>query len=301
MSSEEWVTTWLRLCEKHAVKPWEFDFKQFYLLALMTPETSHLDLWLDYKREVLEEPRPNVFTTPLAVVDHDPDKVAGPIYDELGWPNDENVKGDTMNSFKTTFTQTIRAMSEADRNEIYQKIGIDADEKLDRQYGRLLSDKNFGEFPIIAENFDQIERFAQLTQAIGNFWTLDAETNQFRGTNAGIRDYFDITLSQLKGKRRSEEWSKFIKQYFLQPYVYQGSGQVGELWQDHFKHGVYPKTSQDFKQFYTNANLMIEERGKWLTKRLCEDLGLTNLAFYQEDLANMTKIKYFDQIKGIMR
>lgn len=49
--------------------------------------------------------------------------------------------------------------------------------------------------------------------------------------------------------------------------------------------------------FYTNVNLLIQERGKWITKLLCEKLALTDLDFYVNNrLDQMKKISFFNDL-----
>lgn len=62
-------------------------------------------------------------------------------------------------------------------------------------------------------------------------------------------------------------WKKFIKKYYLQPYVNKYSIPQ-ELWTGHFKSEAKPCRNEDFVEFYKNVILLIIERGKWITKKL---------------------------------
>lgn len=312
MNSTEWVKIWLETCDENGIPPWEFDFKQFYMNEMIKNDTSHLELWIKYKSKDLDSPQINLFTNNLKVTqdkeNKDPDKLAFPIYDVLDWLSEKKcvVRGESMNSFKSTFTHDI--VSTPEYKKIYRKIKIDLTEKLDKQYDKLLKNKNYLEFDIIRNNKISIEKFARLTHSIGNFIVIPYKLNLARGTSKEIRDYWDITLRVLYdlfmaiGIEGEEAWKAFINKYFLQTYVNKDYS-VGELWKGHledkegvFINGVYPQKIDDFEQFYRNVNLLIEERGKWMTKILCEKLDLTNLEFYKDDLVNMEKIRFFNDI-----
>ncbi|MFC6181962.1 hypothetical protein [Lactiplantibacillus daowaiensis] len=98
--SEEKVRKWLLSFdgdkEDGRDAPWEYDFKKSLVKEDENKNKSHLWLELAYR-----------YTNELK--NEDCDKVVFPIYHVLGWQNDkgDNVRGDTMNSFMTSFTSMI--------------------------------------------------------------------------------------------------------------------------------------------------------------------------------------------------
>ena len=321
MISGNFVKLWLTYCDDQGIKPWEFDFKFFYKDDADT--SSAIELWLKYRLNVLHKLRLNNSVNQvlkdeinkLSLSDIvDPDKLAFPIYKALNWQEnpDDIVRGDSMNSFKATFTQDI--MKSQNRKAAYRQIQIDINEYLDKQYDVLLKNKNYLAFEIVHNN--QVEQFAKLTHTVGNFTVLPYEFNVERGMSATFHDYWDKSLDYIRTSflevenagatlpaklqplvaEEKLDWPGFVEKYYLQPFVNQGAYTVGELWTDHLKRGAYPTRESDFTEFYYNINLLIVERGKWMTKELCDKYGLQTLSFYQNDLKNMTRIKHFDEI-----
>lgn len=99
--------------------------------------------------------------------------------------------------------------------------------------------------------------------------------------------------------QENTSWKAFIEKFYLQPYVVEDEGtyKPQPLWNNHFSAAVNPEKIVDFKQFYSNVNLLIKERGKWITKILCEQLRLTDLNFYIDNhLDQMEKIRFFNEI-----
>ena len=99
---------------------------------------------------------------------------------------------------------------------------------------------------------------------------------------------------------------KFVDKYYLNPFINKKDKKyrTQPFWTKHFKKSKkdhikpLPQNIGDL-EFYHNVNLLIEERGKWIIKILCEehypkDL-LPNLTFYKE-LKKMKKIKTFEEI-----
>lgn len=117
MNSENWVKQFLKYCDEDNIKPWKFDFKRFYTDD--ENKSSSVELWLKYRLNELDEPKlDNSINQKLKDVflylhqnnqQKDPDKVGFPIYKVLDWQKESTdvVRGDSMNSFKTTFTKDI--------------------------------------------------------------------------------------------------------------------------------------------------------------------------------------------------
>lgn len=307
MESNEWVTNWLMVCEQEAIQPWRFDFKQFFTAEAITADTEHLELWMKHKCKEIAAPMPNAFTNALEISSKEPNRVAYPIYEALGWLNigDPEVRGETMNSFKTTFTKTIKKST--NRDEIFKEIKISSTKRLYGQHSELLKDRAYLRFEIVKENEQELDRFAYLTHSVGNFMVFNWRANRYRDKALSIRDYWDITLGKLRDEsdwfeyREKSDWNAYINRYFLQPFVKRPKNSsepysVAELWEGHFLNGACPKKGNDFQQFFGNVNALIEERGKWITKELCGKLGLTDLEFYKAELQGMDRIHYFEEL-----
>ena len=142
---------------------------------------------------------------------------------------------------------------------------------------------------------DDLEKFAKLTNSIGNFIVLPSWMNTGRA-GGNIRDYWDLTLRDLRDfffeidhEHGVIVWNQFIEKYYLQPFVDEDYVPK-ELWKGHFENGVMPKKIEDFKKFYENVNLLIEERGKKITEELYKEVysseELKEYALYQTELAN---------------
>lgn len=90
---------------------------------------------------------------------------------------------------------------------------------------------------------------------------------------------------------------KIYKKYYLQPYV-DKNYIPQELWSGHFKSDLKPQSNMNFLKFYKNINLLIIERGKWITKKLYEKVysgeELNESSLYQTELANL-ELHYFEE------
>lgn len=117
-------------------------------------------------------------------------------------------------------------------------------------------------------------------------------------------DYWDLALRDLRDFFLEIDddqgiivWKKFIKKYYLQPYV-DKNYIPQELWSGHFKSDVRPQSNKNFLKFYQNINLLIIERGKWITKKLYEKVHsreeLNECSLYQTELANL-ELHYFEE------
>lgn len=335
MDTKEWVKTWLKSCDQNGVLPWWFDFKRFYtkdIFSMVDSEDTmtHLELWMKYEYTTeLNNKQPNVFTESLKgkYAENeklkDPDKVAFPIYNVLGWQTTgtDVICGESMNSFRTTLTPCLTSSSSspfsAENKKTFKSMSSEVF-KLDEILKKWASNgdvANIKKFHINKENqlrierhettinlLNEMEKFALLTHSIGNFTVMLSWINQGRGMG-NVKDYWDLTLNTLQeffmsGQDKnlgSNFWKNFIEQYYLQPFVTTDYVPC-EFWDEHFTKQAMPQTTSDFEQFYRNVNLLIEERGKWLTKELCEKLDLVDLQFYKDNLLNLGEIKFFEEL-----
>ncbi|MGY8622998.1 hypothetical protein ACN6A9_15545 [Bacillus safensis] len=262
MTNNTWIDDWFKKCEELELKPWEWDFKQSYIKEPIPKDKSHIELLLDYKSRKLKEIGIcNV--TKKAGRKADCDKEPFYIY-QLLWRTDYEsepkpqlfldrynlLRGETMNSFITTFNHS-------------KKLTFDSH---------------------ITHKF---ETFAASTHCIGNFTVLPHWMNS--GRYLFSQDYWDVTMYSLfEFLQPLGCWKQFVERYFLQPYVNNDEEwTVSEFWKGHFKgignyNRLKPQNEQELSEFLNKVNLRIEERGKWIIKKVCEELELHYFTFYDE-------------------
>lgn len=322
MDSKEWVEKWLKYCDNKNIAPWEFDFKQCYFEKDID-EKSNLLLELKYKyTNLLSEKNTKFNVTNKTGRNADCDKEAFHIYHVLGWQENINdaIRGDAMNSFSTTFTPLLlvnknKTPFSIENTKTWMTDDFGGVPNIYEELSSWVKNdtvKNIEKFHFNTENLqrikngntstnllNEIEKFAQSTHSIGNFTVMLSWMNQGRGIG-NVKDYWDLTLKNLQDfimqfEHGKDVWMEFIEKYYLFPFV-DNNYTVSELWDNHFDKPVTPSSIEDFEQFYRNINLLIEERGKWITKTLCEKLDLIDLSFYKNSLANMEERRYFHEI-----
>ncbi|MFP5203290.1 MULTISPECIES: hypothetical protein [Bacillus] len=275
MKNNTWIEGWFEKCEELEIKPWEWDFKQSYIEEPIPKDKSHIELLLDYKSRKLKEIGIcNV--TKKAGRKADCDKEPFYIY-QLLWSTDYEsepksqlfldrynlLRGETMNSFITTFNLSKKITSDVHINH-------------------------------------KFETFAASTHCIGNFTILPHWMNS--GRYLFSQDYWDVTMYSLSEFFQPLAcWKQFVERYFLQPYVNNDEKwTVSEFWKGHFDGiGSYnrlkPQNEQELSEYLHKVNLRIEERGKWIIKKVCEDLKLQHFKFYDE-LIDM-QIRFSNEMK----
>ena len=270
------VIDWLNYCDENNIKPWLWDFKNYSLSPF--PNDS-ITAFLKYK----ELPKNEGI---------DCDKAALFLYKVLGWQHSESdiIRGETINSYITTFTQAIT--KDPNYKEICEKIGVNLNEYLNKQYPILYHNKSYQKFETIQRNIKEFELFAKLTHTIGNFTVLPRWMNTGRYKFSG--DYWDITMLSLQEwltNLSPEAWINFIEMYYLHPYV-NTEYQVELFWDNH-NDVILPKR-HDFPIFLKKVNERIEERGKYIIKQVCDKLNQKDYHFYKE-IENMDKIKFSNE------
>ncbi|MEW4104637.1 hypothetical protein Q0N76_18105 [Bacillus altitudinis] len=262
MKGNTWIEGWFQKCEELEIKPWEWDFKQSYIKEPIPKDKSSIELILDYKsRKLTEIGICNV--TKRRGRDADCDKEPFYIY-QLLWSTDYKpepksqlnldrynlIRGETMNSFITTFnhSKTLTYVSH------------------------------------IKHKF---EKFATATHCIGNFIVLPHWMNT--GRYKFSQDYWDVTMYLLfEFFQPLGCWKQFVERYFLQPYVNDDEEwTVSEFWEGHFAgignyNQLKPQNEQELSEYLHKVNIRIEERGKWMIKKVCEELKLQHFTFYDE-------------------
>ncbi|MED1533519.1 MULTISPECIES: hypothetical protein [Bacillus] len=290
MKGNTWIEGWFEKCEELEIKPWEWDFKQSYIKEPIK-DTSSIKIMLEYKMGKLKakvKPRSKA----------DCDKEPFHIYQLLwGTENDPELKskhhldyydllrGETMNSFWTTYKNSV--ISSENKNALYNEIGINPKNPLIDQCHLLISNEKFKEFKQIKDNIAAFEKFATSSHYIGNFTVLPHWMNT--GRYSFSQDYWDVTLQSFFGFFKPLGcWKQFVERYFLQPYVNNDEEwTVSEFWEGHFAgignyNQLKPQNEQELSEYLHKVNLKIEERGKWIIKKVCEELKLQHFTFYDE-------------------
>lgn len=297
MKGNTWIEGWFQKCEELKIMPWEWDFKQSYIKEPIPKDKSSIELILDYKsRKLTEIGICNV--TKRRGRDADCDKEPFYIY-QLLWntdyePKSESqlnldrynlIRGETMNSFWTTFKNSV--ISSKNKNTLYNEIGINSRKSLKYQSHLLISNAKFKEFKQIKDNIAAFEKFATATHCIGNFTVLPHWMNT--GRRPFSDDYWDMTLqSFFDFFKPIGYWKQFVERYFLQPYVNNDEEwTVSEFWEGHFegigsRNRLKPQNEHELSEYLHKVNLRIEERGKWIIKKVCEELKLQHFTFYDE-------------------
>ena len=301
----ETVIKWLEYCHKRQRKPWLWDFKNCYTDSL--PKDS-ITAFLKYKNGKPKDTTRNgesKGTTRFCITGKkgsraDCDKEAIGLYQVLGWQNSAKdiIRGETMNSFLTTFKCALEQSSDCDTQS--DKLVIKSGKKL--PFSDLYDEKKnikeqpYMAFDVVKNNRPAFQTFAKLTHTIGNFTVLPHWMNTGRSNLS--QDYWDIFLLSLQEwldliSPTSEAWINFIELYYLQPYVNKDY-QIEPLWKNHSYTTPILKEKEDFPIFLKAVNERIEERGKYMIKQICDRLNRTDFNFYKE-IRDMDKIRFSDE------
>ena len=291
------VIKWLEECDRTKKEPWLWDFKNCYIDSL--PE-DNITAFLKYKDGEFKDNTSDFNITEKAGIDADCDKEAIELYKVLGWQNSATdvIRGETMNSFLTTFNIAIRKSSKS--KALTKELGINnrkdyyamPDQPNNKNQPQV---PNYQRFDIVHNNLPAFQTFATLTHTIGNFTVLPHWMNTGRSNLS--QDYWDIFLLSLQEwlhliSPTSEAWINFIELYYLQPYVNKDY-QIEPLWKNHSYGNPLPST-QDFPIFLKAVNERIEERGKYMIKQICDRLNRTDFNFYKE-IEGINKIRFSDE------
>ena len=301
----ETVIKWLEYCHKKQRKPWLWDFKNCYTDSL--PKDS-ITAFLKYKNGKSKDTTRNgesKGTTRFCITGKkgsraDCDKEAIGLYQVLGWQNSAKdiIRGETMNSFLTTFKCALEQSSDCDTQS--DKLVIKSGKKL--PFSDLYDEKKnikeqpYMAFDVVKNNRPAFQTFAKLTHTIGNFTVLPHWMNT--GRSKLSQDYWDIFLLSLQEwlhliSPTSEAWINFIELYYLQPYVNKDY-QIEPFWKNHSYTNPILKKKEDFPIFLNAVNERIEERGKYMIKQICDRLNRTDFNFYKE-IRDMDKIRFSDE------
>ena len=290
------VIKWLEYCDAKQIKPWKWDFKNCYTHSL--PE-DNITAFLQYKSGAFTNPN-SFCITQKSGSKADCDKEAIGLYQVLGWQNSATAitRGETMNSFLTTFKCALEQSSDCDTQS--DELGIKPGKKLpfsnlyDKE--KNIDDQPYMAFDVVKNNLSAFQTFATLTHTIGNFTVLPHWMNT--GRSKLSQDYWDIFLLSLQEwlhliSPTSEAWINFIELYYLQPYVNKDY-QIEPFWKNHSYTNPILKKKEDFPIFLNAVNERIEERGKYMIKQICDRLNRTDFNFYKE-IRDMDKIRFSDE------
>lgn len=265
-------------CQARQEKPWKWDFKKCYCDESSIDRTSPITNMLKYKNFEFKE-KTAFNASGRAGASADCDKEAFPIYKELGWQQDQQniIRGETMNTFITTFHQAL--FNSSNKDEVYTEIGIDKEQQLSKQKSIIYLNQNYKKFDLISKNYAAFERFATMSHTFGNFTVLPHWMNT--GRYFFSKGYWDITLKSLyEFLEPLNAWQAFVDKYYLHVFVHEDYSPA-ELWENHFSETIRPSNEQ-LGEFLENANARIDYRGKLLTKVLCNRIGKTKYVFYEE-------------------
>lgn len=178
----------------------------------------------------------------------------------LGAP--QKFGGDTMNSFATTFNALMQKRSFKESIEAY-RASTSMDEKF----------------------LETLERYATYTGCLGNFTLVPKGYNRHRGCSSTLRDYWDLSLNDLRRNKNEADWlensdisfGRYINTFFLWDYVDEAY-HVRPLFSGHElllnpKAWVLPRRYEqrqvdEFAEFMSNVNIRIKRRGKFMVAML---------------------------------
>lgn len=253
VEARERVKKWLEYCDDNNIKPWEFDFKQCYIKEKIKKTTNHLRLEIAFKSNLLTETNNEFNVTDEKGGKADCDKEALPMYRILGWQKsmDDPIRGESMNSFLTTFRSLIYATQRSLNNTKNLPFNIENKQFLVNEQGEIpkLSDllkywvtdnelesnlkkiikshyKKYNKKEEIEKSnkfLKELKTFAKLTHSIGNFIVFPSWMNTGRAGQS-LCDYWDLALRDLRDFFLEIDydqgiivWKKFIKNIIYNP------------------------------------------------------------------------------------
>lgn len=184
---------------------------------------------------------------------------------QILWPEQvksSNFGGDTMNSFAHTFGNYVGGS--------YRKA-----------YSLYCGDNRD-----LSQNIrTTFEEYARQVSCLGNFCLVPLGYNRYRGDNRqSIRDYWDLSLDNLKYNKDHKDWldqvsmsfKQYISTFFLWDYV-EKDFKVVPLFKSHGEkmgpgapypyQSPYPERTE-FRAFTSNANIRILRRGIFMVAML---------------------------------
>lgn len=287
------VKQWLKECDEKGVKPWEYDFKLESVKKSYKGDSPQFKKETNAIKRIFDWYLDDEITTETETT-----HLAKAIYCLLWEIEGSTIFGtvklldmDVMNSFWTMYSNTI-----------YLKYGVTYTKRKRRKINVSDIDKlkeNFGKYKVVNELF---EPFAELTHTIGNF------VIEHKGFNVGRHndDFWDLALRFVKAYADIDEknsWKKKVNKLFFESFVNEDY-EIAELYDGHLcpstkiKPNVQSKESdKQAEQFVHQVCLSIEERGKYMIKKLCENEQIKGIeySFYSE-LMRMTVPRFANEL-----
>lgn len=191
---------------------------------------------------------------------------------------------DVMNSFWTIYQHAITLEFSDPGTKWYRgKINKGTFNHLLEKY------EDYVEVNEKTDKYGDIKKFAQLTHTIGNF-TLEPKFWN-AGRYKSTKDFWDSTLYFLKAMEViGFNYKSYVQKFFKQGYCDKSNGyEPIPLWEGcNLPRAIKPPIDK-IEHFISNANRIIEQRGKFMVKRLCEKLDMQDLTFYSEkNLCNLS-------------
>mgnify|MGYP000689413057 CR=1 FL=1 len=271
-------------------KMWEKLAKSKTLKGENISATDPILLWYIYKKIDENEKNVRLFDCDSWNGSND---LMDEIYDRL-WRNKMNkwgcssshdkFGGDTMNSFATTFHALFCDGDSflAYKKEIKSIESEEREEKKKREEEKKREEKK--------KFYDALRKYAKLTGCLGNFVLVPKGFNGYRGLAGTIRDYWDLSLHELRCDQSGQGWldqvdmpfNKYINLFFLWDYVSgkkNGGYRARPLFKSHEailmrEKMVLPRkadgegASDDFSAFTENTNRCILRRGAFMSAML---------------------------------
>ncbi len=183
------------------------------------------------------------------------------------------LETDTMNSFATTFNEFMRVwINNGARFNYKTTLSRDIDflKFIDKWYARTEDEE-------IKEVIRLFNKFAKLTHSPANMILVPKGYNSERGNSGLIKDYWDLSLIDLKGIYSqnayyddSYRWFFENKDKFMLNDWFDENGKVKPLFKDHSFKKPLPSEIGEFKECLQTIIKRIENRSKLLEEKLSE-------------------------------
>lgn len=294
MDNRKMVTNWLKECDEQGILPWEYDFKEeVFIQKSWSPSFNKNPV-----KRILEKDS-NFYGNP--VCETEDSMLMQAVYHILWGTYSKNVIGedkgdcdaDVMNSFWTIFrnfaNSKFKDFFESAHNICpgvsFPNKGIfstkdEESRKLLLAYNKYKVKEGDSWITLILKNYDNVflslnntylQKSAMFSHTLGNF-TLTPKGFNLKhndGNNTWSKALLNLKkLDWAKNKYLGcTSWKEYCKKFYMDDYE---------------KEYAYATTEDSQDKFLQKINTAIEQRGKLMTKRLCDELGLTDLFFYKE-------------------
>ncbi|MGX7031148.1 hypothetical protein [Vagococcus zengguangii] len=275
------VVEWLEYCDLNGIKPWEYDFKNEVLIEgnslNQNPIVSIFEWYIN---------KSNKFLVGVEIENTD---LASEIY-RLLWEINEDAMSkkrssldrDVMNSFWNIYKADIKLSYGLYLNKW-------SDNKINEKAIQFLIDN----YPTYISTNNRIFLYSKYTHTIGNFIIETKGFNMGRKQN----DYWDLALKLLYDFFKimdKDVWIKFIDTFMLHSFV-NSDYSLSYYW-DRNNNDLGPNNEEEIVRFLRISTKSIEQRGKQMIKKICEDKNKIEYKFYKNYLVDL-EVKYAEDIK----